>query len=68
MDYQSNKYKDFKLRRIASNAHRRNDTQGVTGSSPVRPTKVFQSFAGLSLVFRPVRGISKLDFSNYFSN
>ena len=41
---------------------------GVRQLHTVRPTKVFQSFTGLSLVFCLVQGISKLDFSNFFSN
>ena len=68
VDYEFNKQKEFGLRCIAVNDLQRDDTQGVTGSSPVRPTKFFPSFAELSLVFRLVQGISKFDFRNYSSD
>jgi hypothetical protein len=50
-DNELNAYKDFGLHCISLNDLRRDDTQGVTGSSPVRPTNFF---------------LISLGFSNYF--
>jgi hypothetical protein len=43
-------HNDFGLHCIDVNELRRDDTQGVTGSSPVRPLNFFVSLAGVSLV------------------